>query len=643
MDIRQLAVSRFLQLYHLIYRSEDTAAGHEEVTEGDENVERGNWASKTDYMLSAIGCVVGLGNVWRFPALAYRNGGGAFFIPYLTMLVFAGMPLFFLESSLGQFASLGPVAVWKAVPILQGVGITLVVKGFFGKITYSCVLAYSLYYLFASFQSPLPWSDCFSWWGADEKCSRTPKDPLCNLTLNDGYFEIVNTTWLLANNKTCPDGSEISIPHLGPSEQYWDKAVLRRTSSVNETGEIVWHLALCLLLTWLIVGAALSKGIKSSGKVVYFTATFPFVILIILLIQGLTLEGASKGIEFYIGSQSDFTKLTEAQVWIDAAVQIFFSCSVGSGLLITLSSYNKFHNNSYQDTIIVCVVNSLTSFFAGFVIFSNLGHMAHVQNKTVSDFAQSDFGLIFIVYPEAVSQLPWAPFWSILFFLMIFMLGIDGQFADLENVITVLLDRFPEYLRAKRFFLTIGICILLYLFGLVSVTQAGIYWMHIIDYFSIGWVLILTALQELFGIVAIYGTNRFIKDIEMMIGERTWLFWLWWKLCWLFVSPFVLAMVFFWSLMTFVPPMYQSTRYPGWVIAFGWCLTVIIVIWIPIVAVIKIIQADGSNLYEKFTTAFKSAPDWGPYLEQHRGARYRKRPDLPEAHVTMETLSLGSL
>ncbi|XP_067903934.1 sodium- and chloride-dependent neutral and basic amino acid transporter B(0+)-like [Heterodontus francisci] len=305
------------------------------------------------------------------------------------MLALVGMPMFFLESSFGQFASLGPVAVWKAVPMLQGLGVTTLLCCAIADISYTCIIGYSLYYLFASFQSPLPWADCFSWWGADETCSRILKDPLCNLTLDDGYFEIVNTTWLHANNETCPNGSEIYIPHQGPSEQYWDKVVLRRTNSIDETGEIVWYLALCLFLVWLIVGTALSKGIKSSGKVVYFTATFPYVVLIILLIRGVTLEGADKGIEYYIGRQSDFSKLADAEVWKDAAIQIFFSSSVGSGTLITLSSYNKFHNNCYTDTIIVCVVNCATSVFAGFVIFSILGHMAHVQDKPVSEVAQS--------------------------------------------------------------------------------------------------------------------------------------------------------------------------------------------------------------------------------------------------------------
>ncbi|XP_038630615.1 sodium- and chloride-dependent neutral and basic amino acid transporter B(0+)-like [Scyliorhinus canicula] len=138
------------------------------------------------------------------------------------MLALVGMPMFFLESSFGQFASLGPVTVWKAVPMFQGVGITMVILVTIVNISYNSMIGYSLYYLFASFQSPLPWTDCFSWWGADETCSRTPKDPLCNLTLDHGYFEMVNTTWLHVNNATCPNGSEIYVPHQGPSEQYWE-------------------------------------------------------------------------------------------------------------------------------------------------------------------------------------------------------------------------------------------------------------------------------------------------------------------------------------------------------------------------------------------------------------------------------------
>ncbi|XP_032886741.1 sodium- and chloride-dependent neutral and basic amino acid transporter B(0+)-like [Amblyraja radiata] len=616
----------------------DGSAADGDVGESDENVERSNWSSKTDYLLSVIGCAVGLGNVWRFPYLAYRNGGGAFLIPYLLMLAMAGMPVFFLESSFGQFASRGPIAVWKAVPMLQGVGITMIFLSVISAISYNCIIAYSLFYLFASFQSPLPWSDCFSWWGADETCSRTPRDPFCNLTLDSGYTDIVNTTWLQANNKTCSNGSEIYVPHQGPTEQYWDKKVLHRSRSIDEMGEIVWHVALCLLLAWLIVGAALSKGIKSSGKVVYFTATFPYVVLTVLLIRGLTLEGARKGIEFYIGNQSDFSKLVDAEVWKDAATQIFYSFAVGWGNLITLSSYNKFHNNCFRDTITVCVVNCATSVFAGFAIFSVLGHMAHVQDKPVSEVAQSGFGLAFIAYPEALAQLPWAPLWSTLFFFMLITLGIDTQFGTFETILTSLMDQYPKHLQSKRLLLTAGACALLFLLGLVYVTQAGIYWMHLTDYFCTGWILVTVALLELIGLSWIYGVNRFIKDIEMMIGERSWLFWLWWKVCWCFISPCLLVVILAWSLATFTRPTFGHVQYPVWAVALGWCMIIFCIMWIPIIAIVSVRQAEGSTLYQKLSAACRSAPDWGPYLEQHRGERYRNNPDAADSPNTMELL-----
>uniref|UniRef100_A0A8C5UEZ7 Transporter n=1 Tax=Malurus cyaneus samueli TaxID=2593467 RepID=A0A8C5UEZ7_9PASS len=129
------------------------------ASDSDENSERGNWSSKGDYLLSMVGYAVGLGNVWRFPYLTYQNGGGAFLIPYTLMLALAGLPLFFMECSLGQFASQGPVSVWRILPLFQGVGITMVIISTFVTIYYNVIIAYALYYLFASFQKVLPWSE----------------------------------------------------------------------------------------------------------------------------------------------------------------------------------------------------------------------------------------------------------------------------------------------------------------------------------------------------------------------------------------------------------------------------------------------------------------------------------------------------
>uniref|UniRef100_A0A8C4XCZ2 Transporter n=1 Tax=Erpetoichthys calabaricus TaxID=27687 RepID=A0A8C4XCZ2_ERPCA len=547
----------------------------------NENLDRGNWSSNTDYLLSLIGYAVGLGNVWRFPYLAYKNGGGAFLIPYTIMLAFAGLPLFFLECSFGQFASLGPVSVWKAVPIMQGVGVTMVLVSTLVATYYNCIIGYSIYYLFASFQFPLPWSDCFEW--SDENCSTQPKD-YCNITSANGSFVLVNSTWLNDNNATCEGSNIFSISVQSPSEQYWDKVALRRSSGLDESGGVIWHLALCLLLAWIIVGAALFKGIKSSGKLVYFTAIFPYVVLIILLIRGVTLEGAREGIEYYIGTHSDISKLSDAEVWKDAATQIFFSLGTASGGLVALSSYNKFNNNCYSDAIVVCVTNCATSVFAGFAIFSVLGHIAYISHKPVSEVTQSGFGLAFIAYPEALSKLPISPLWSILFFFMLLTLGIDSQFAIIVCWLV-------------GWYVCLSVCLSIRIVVSTSLIHHG------------------SAVLELVGIIYIYGGNRFIKDIEMMIGKKNCYFWLWWRACWFFFSPCLLTIILVWSLVTFSAPSYGNIPYPVWGTVLGWFMLAFCIIWIPIFAVFTF----------RFRQICSPTPDWGPYLECHRGERYKNQ------------------
>uniref|UniRef100_H0VYU0 Solute carrier family 6 member 14 n=1 Tax=Cavia porcellus TaxID=10141 RepID=H0VYU0_CAVPO len=504
------------------------------VDQNDENQDRGNWSKKSDYLLSMVGYAVGLGNVWRFPYLTYSNGGG--------------------------------------------VGITMVLISIFVAIYYNVIIAYSIFYLFASFQSPLPWKTCSPPW-ADNNCSRSPIVIHCDENIGAGE----NMSWIDDNNFTCINNSEFYAARQLPSEQYWNKVALQRSNGIDETGEIVWYLALCLLLAWIIVGAALIKGIKSSGKVVYFTALFPYVVLIILLIRGATLEGASKGIAYYIGGNSNFSKLQEAEVRLyfglgrDAATQIFYSLSV-------------FHNNCFSDAIVICITNCLTSVFAGFAIFSILGHMAHVSGQEVSQVVKSGFDLAFIAYPEALAQIPGGPFWSVLFFLMLLTLGLDSQFAAIETITTTIQDLFPKAMKKMRIIITSGCCLVLFLLGLICVTQ-------------VCW-------------------NKFIKDIEMMIGAKNWIFWLWWRVCWFAITPVLLTAILIWSLVKFHNPVYADIPYPDWAVIIGWCIITFCTIWIPIVAVIKITQAKGT-ICQRIVSCIRPASNWGPYLEQHRGERYK--------------------
>uniref|UniRef100_A0A3B4WVQ4 Transporter n=1 Tax=Seriola lalandi dorsalis TaxID=1841481 RepID=A0A3B4WVQ4_SERLL len=577
-----------LKLPSLVIKKGGTQDPH--VDNGDENPERGNWTNKREYILSTIGYAVGLGNIWRFPYLAYKNGGGAFLIPYFVMLVVTGIPLFFLESALGQFCSQGPINTWRAVPLLQGVGIAMVMVTLIVSIYYNVIIAYSLYYMFASFQFPLPWSSCSS--SVDRNCSDTP----------------IGAVFI-------PCSADLSVSLGGQSSP--------QTPSVQLQGQL-----------------------PSDWKfVVYFTATFPYVVIIILLIRGVTLEGARDGIEFYIGSQSNLTKLTEAQVWKDAATQTFYSLSIGWGGVMTLASYSNFHNNVFKDSFVVTLTNAGTSVFAGFAIFSILGHMAHIYKMPVGQVVKEGFGLAFIAYPDALSKLPISPLWSILFFFMLLTVGLDSQFAGIEVISTCLLDAFPNIFKSKRALLTSTTCAILYLLGLPCVTQAGIYWVTLIDQFVASWVLLVLVLLEIIGVCYIYGGNRFIKDIEMMLGHKSFTFWLWWRACWFFISPCIIV-ILIWSVMTFTPPRYGEVQFPVWGLALGWCMVVFILLWIPVVALYKLMRTKG-NPWERVKSLCSPSEEWHPYLDVHRGQRYseercrhrKKHTNRPEVNVNVITSS----
>ncbi|XP_066556629.1 sodium- and chloride-dependent glycine transporter 2 [Amia ocellicauda] len=594
-----------------------TVTGDEEDEEGDENKARGNWTNKMDFILSMVGYAVGLGNVWRFPYLAFQNGGGAFLIPYLIMLALAGIPIFLLEVSLGQFASQGPVSVWKAIPALQGCGIAMLIISVLIAIYYNIIMCWTLYYLFASLRSPLPWASCHNAWNTpDCKDKDMLKSDASCLFRDKNLTSIENTTCLSAGAL-----SNLTKTFVSPSEEYFKYNVLHISKGIEFTGDLRWPLALCLFLAWVIVYASLAKGIKSSGKVVYFTATFPYVVLVILLIRGVTLPGAGSGILYFITPK--WEKLNDAKVWKDAATQIFFSLSAAWGGLITLSSYNKFHNNCYRDTVIVTCTNSATSIFAGFVIFSVIGYMAHELKVPIERVADEGPGIAFVVYPEALTRLPVSPFWAIIFFLMLLTLGLDTMFATIETIVTSVSDEFPKYLRTHKPLFTLVCCIAFFILGFPMITESGMYMLQLVDTYAASYSLVIIAIFELVGISYIYGLQRFCEDIEMMIGFQPNKFW---RVCWAFVTPTILTFILFLSFYQWKVMTYEDYTYPTWSMVLGWLMVVCSVIWIPIMFVIKMHLAPGSFI-ERLKLVCSPQPDWGPFLSKHRGERYKNMID----------------
>ena len=200
---------------------------------------------------------------------------------------------------------------------------------------------------------------------------------------------------------------------------------------MDEIGGLQWELVGTLFLSWILIYGCVFKGVHSSGKVVYVTATFPYLMLLILLIRGVTLPGAGKGLEFYV--TPDFKKLAEPQVWIDAGTQVFYSFNCSFGGLIALGSYNKYNRDFIKDSVVVACLIPLASIIGGCVIFSVLGYMSYVSGIDIARVAESGPGLAFIVYPKAVSLMPLAPFWAVMFFVMLFIVAIDTQFVCVEG------------------------------------------------------------------------------------------------------------------------------------------------------------------------------------------------------------------
>ncbi|PAA68202.1 hypothetical protein BOX15_Mlig022485g2 [Macrostomum lignano] len=587
----------------------------------DENPERGNWSGRLDFLLSCLGYAVGLGNVWRFPYLCFINGGGAFFVPYIIFLLLCGVPVFLLDLSLGQFTSEGPATCWEFAPIFTGVGYAMTYLSTIVGIYYNMIIAISIYYLFASMNSDLPWSSCDNAWNTPLCSSRLPL-VTCNLSDQQLNGTCYNGTKLLGLYNESLFTQVTKLHRILPADEYFNHEVLKTSSDINKFGSPDWKLVLCLLLSWIVIYCCMVKGIKSSGKVVYFTALFPYVVLLILFFRGVTLENAIEGIRFYI--VPDFSALGKARVWKDAAGQIFFSLSCSWGGLMSLSSYNRFHNNVIRDTFFVTSANCLTSVFAGFVIFSFIGHLAGNLKVPVKDVSQSGFGLAFIIYPEAMKLLPGSTFWAILFFFMILNLGVDSQFAMVETLITSLCDQFRGLRRHKPPVIAV-VSVVMFLLGLPFTCSGGLYLMNIVDSYAGSWTILLIGFFECVTVGWVYGRpgfgnfHRFSEDIGLIMQRPISPIW---RYLWQYISPALIMAIIIFNWVDYGRSEYTAGAgdfYPGWADALGWLIAIATVLIIFGTGLLKLfMEPSGTPWKQRLLGLSIPSYKWGPALPSHR-------------------------
>ncbi|RNA05089.1 sodium-dependent noradrenaline transporter [Brachionus plicatilis] len=543
---------------------------------------RETWSKKFDFLMSIIGFSVDLASIWRFPYLCFKNGGGAFLIPYTIMLFLLGLPLFFMELALGQYYKRGAITCWKKVcPLLSGVGYAVVLIAFYTDFFYNVVISWGLYYLFGSFSSRLPWGTCKNSWNS-ENCYEISSILKQNIDSNSS----ANLNFSISSKNT--------TNLISSSEEYFFNRMYRFSDNLgmDNFGSILWENVGCLLLIYIICYFSMWKGVQTSGKVVWFTALAPYVILIILAVRALFLTGSLEGLKYYL--TPDMALLKNPLVWMDAASQVFFSLGPGFGVLLAFSSYNPFNNNIYKDAIITVIINYLSSLVSGAVIFMYLGYMSQVSNKSIQEVAKEGSSLVFIVYPEAISILPVPQFWSVIFFLMLITLGLDSSFGGSEAIITALSDEYPILRKRREIFVAFLFSFYL-ITGLPSCTEGGYFLVEFLNNYSAVYSILFAVLIENIAIAWLYGTDRFCNDIKEMIGIYPGKFWCY---CWKYITPSCIALILATGIYGYRPLEIMRTNssylYPEWSNFTGWIVAASSCILIPLVAIYRLIVAKGS-------------------------------------------------
>lgn len=471
---------------------------------------REQWGSKIGFILAAVGSAVGLGNIWRFPYIAYSNGGGAFLIPYFFAIFTAGIPLLILEYGMGhKFKGSTPLAIAKANKKWEWLGWWPTISAFIILCYYSVILSWAANYLKMSFNKG---------WGAD----------------SNGFFHT---------------------------------SFLKLSSSPFEIGGMVWPILLGMAFVWAINWFICYKGIKGgiekANKLLLPTL---IVIMIIIAVRSVTLEGASIGLNTLF--TPDWSVVMTPKVWVAAYGQVFFSLSLAMGIMMTYSSYLPEKTDINNSAFMTAFANCGFEFLSAIAVFGILGYMANAQNLPMSEVVSSGVGLAFVVFPAVFTEMgSIGTFLGLLFFLCLLFAGMTSSVSLIEAVAAPFIDKF-EWSRKN---VVSTIAFIGFVLSSVFATGAGLYLLDIIDNFINNYGIVVVGMLEVILVGWVIKTNTIrdhVNEISYFkIGT-------WWDLTIKYLTPALLIYMSLQSFITEIKSPYGGYEMNalfayGWSVVVG--------------------------------------------------------------------------
>lgn len=575
----------------------ENAASGEDSSESENPGEKKKiqFSGSCSFMVSLLGYSMGTSDFWRFPYLVFRNGGGAFLIPFAIFMMLTGLPMLFFEVTVSQFAGKGPMSMWDLAPFFRGIGYTLLAINLMNNVYYNVLRAWILEYFVNTFRSELPWKGCNHDWnqpGCVDIGSNTDVAP----SYRNGSISNVTDLYEYSN-----------FTKMTSAEQYWQFKVLQLSPGLGHFDGILWNLVLYIFIWRLCVALCMVKSIKSIEKIMFLTVFVPIGLMLVIWVRCLTLKGSVTGMLFYL--TPTFDRITDTKVWMEAALMSCYTLGPGWGTLPLIGSHNKFSGNTVRYSVSATVCDILSAVINGLICFSILGVMSHDSGLPLEKTVTSGLSLGFTVYPTAFTYFPLPQLWSAVFFINLIFVGLDAQVLSTETVMNCLQDTVPTWFTGHRRLLMIAFLnISFFLLTIPFCTRGGMFLFQLLDWYAAAWTLLFVCFTECVVITWVYGGDRLSEDLEIMIGHRLPVLI---RLTGTIITPAVILVMLVLSFIRYRPPTYGSYVYPGYAEIIGWMLAFAIISPIFIVFLLNFIRTKGS-CFKKMCAMYIPSKTWGP-------------------------------